>query len=716
MLDSEYHEDWRHGRPLPVSGEWPPRHAGKQHSLLSIAAGKELRPENDAATRHRLARLQRRDVPPALADDFEQATDEADYFENARFSYDDSAQAEWLSRDETGLADEAAAASGPASAPMRGGIARSKRLIAACGILGAAIGGLVALSLPARYDATTELQFTAGSAATGAGIADQLRIATSGIVLNKAIDKLGLANDPDFNGAAGDGGFVALARSLILRSDGAAASDAGQRHALAASHLADGLSVGLGSGPATIAITAHTGNGEKSALIANTVAAAFLETAAAIQAKAVTQTKQAAAPDDAARKLDVFLANHGLTSADGRAAADALLKLDGQLTAARARTAEIRNKVGQVRALGVDAAAGGGLPQEFESGAMSELRAQYLAIKRESDRAEARLGPRNPERIALDTQLSGARDRIAAELRRIVAALQGELKEAVQAEQDLASRLAQTKLAADDIATLRSLREAAGTAEVPASQSHEAAAAPADGIRIVARAYAPLEPSGPPRLAITLAGLLLGIGAGIGLGAARGERRPAEATGSNQPETTETAATGGRLAVDAPVSAVRQAMPVQHSIDAGGAELSSPETAETPYALETAMYPVYADQMHPFASQQSGDYPQPHFQPHSYATQPMMPQPMPMGVPYVYTPYAPAHLWQAQQAVPLGYYPYPQPPYGARTAYPQQMPALAAAQNGAADQASLEEIRASLREFREAVRELTESRSRRRHF
>ena len=102
-------------------------------------------------------------------------------------------------------------------------------------------------------------------------------------VLNKVVDKLGLADDPDFNGAAGDGGFVALARSLILRSDGGAAADAGQRHALAASHLADTLTTGRGSGPAAIAITASTSDGEKSALIANTVAQAFLDTVAAMQ-------------------------------------------------------------------------------------------------------------------------------------------------------------------------------------------------------------------------------------------------------------------------------------------------------------------------------------------------------------------------------------------------------------------------------------------------
>ncbi|MBN9245749.1 MAG: hypothetical protein J0I98_23540 [Mesorhizobium sp.] len=721
MLNSKHREDWRPERPLPAFGSTSPGVTNERGSLLHAIDAEASWQDEDAAARHRRARLMRetwQDRSPSPAEDIAHEPSDPNDFEDAGF-YADLSQAEWPWPEDSALAGEAVASATtqpetpvPAAGESpRIGVARSKRLIAACGLLGAAAGGLVALSLPTRYEATAEVQLAA--AATGAGIEDQVRIATSGIVINKVVDKLGLADDPDFNGAATDGGLIGLARALILRSDGAAASDAGQRHALAASRLADSLTTRRGSGPAAIAITADTGNGEKSALIANTVADAFLDTAAAMQSTPAAKTA-GPATDGAAHKLDVFLANHGLTSANGLAAADALLKLDDQRTAARARTADINGKIAEMRTLGADA---GGLPQEFESGAMGELRRQYLAIKRESDRAAAQLGPRNPERIALDTQLSGARDRIAAELRRIVTSLQGELKEAVQAEQALASRLAQTKLADDDIATLRTLRDAAGNAEARSTEQPgaEIAAPPNGGMRIVAKAYAPQEPSGPPRLAITLAGLLLGIGAGFGLSAGRGRRETADDTGEDRAPTIRMASAGNPPDVEAVVATVRQAMPARDPIDAGGAELSSSEPAESPSFLETAMYPVYPDQMSPFAAPQPGDYPRQPYPPYPYAAQPVMP--MPMGVPYVYTPYAPAHLWQAQQAVPLGYYPYPQPPYGPRmAAYPQQAPAEAAQNITTADRASMEEIRASLREFREAVRELAESRSRRRSF
>ncbi|MGN6145842.1 MAG: succinoglycan biosynthesis protein exop, partial [Mesorhizobium sp.] len=461
-----------------------------------------------------------------------------------------------------------------------------------------------------------------------------------------------------------------------------------------------------------------------------TVAEAFLATAATMHSGPQV-SGAAGTTDEAAKKLEVFLAQHGLGSGDANAAADALLKLDDQLSAARARTTELNGKIAAMKAVGVDAAMGGGLPQEFESNAMAALRTQYLAIKRESDRAGAQLGPRNPERIALDTQLAGARDRIAAELRRITASLQATLKEAVQAEQGLAARRAQSGLDANGIATLRTLRDAARQAAAEARPGYSDDLRDAtNGASVVTKAYAPLEPSWPSRLPVTLAGLLAGLAAGAGIGAVRGRRRTRagdadENTGSMRQATgsfgEDRAPAAPAPAIENLISAVRRAPPAQEPIDAGGAEPVPTETAETPYPLEDTMYPVYADQMHAFAPRQPGDAPQQPFQPpvyaapHPYGTQPAMPQ---MVQPYVYTPYAPAYLWQPQPPMPIqaGFYPYPQPAQP-MSGYPQPARTEAApAATAAADQASLEEIRASLREFREAVRELAESRTRRRYF
>lgn len=717
MRNSENRHDWRYEPAEPAFAE--ARHASNDEpgSLLSVA-GNAMR--DDAAARHRLARMAREAEEadrPALPDDLEEPIAGGAAMANEN-------RTEFLP-DNDAPAQPRAVLPGT-QRPAAGGIALSKRLIATCGILGTMAGGLTALSLPARYDATAELRLAAGgSAATFAGMDDQFRVLTSGIVLNKVVDKLGLADDPAFNGSAAAGSFLSLARSLLLRNDGGAASDAGHRHTMAASHLADSLSVARGSGASTIAITSSTGNGETSALIANTVAETFLSTTAAIHAEP-QDGGAAGVADHAAQRLEVFLAQHGLASGDPTAAAAALLKLDDQLSAARARSADLNGKIAAMRTTSVDAAVGGGLPQQFESGATATLRAQYLAIKGESDRATARLGPRNPERIALDTQLAGARERISAELRRIVASLQDELKQAMQTEQALASRLAQAKLGAEEIATLRTLSQAArqAAARVEPGRNENAVEA-ADSAGIITKAYAPLDPSGPPRLPITLAGLLLGLAAGFGIGAVRDNRqsgRSGQTTAAGPIAGWDDGAAVPAPDTEALISAVRRALPARDPIDAGGAEPIPTETAETPYPLEDAMYPVYADQMSPFAPQQPGDCPLQQFQPPAYAppqpygAQPAMAQAMPQGA-YVYAPYAPAYMWQAQPPMPAGFYPYPQPPQRMQ-AYPQpalpQPPSREASQ--AVDQVSLEEIRASLREFREAVRDLAESHSRRRFF
>ncbi|MGN6534296.1 MAG: hypothetical protein ACTHKQ_01025 [Mesorhizobium sp.] len=309
--------------------------------------------------------------------------------------------------------------------------------------------------------------------------------------------------------------------------------------------------------------------------------------------------------------------------------------------------------------------------------------------------------------------------------------MQGTLKEAVQAEQGLAARRAQSGLDANGIATLRTLRDAARQAAAEARPGYSDDLRDAtNGASVVTKAYAPLEPSGPSRLPVTLAGLLAGLAAGAGIGAVRGRRRT-RAGDADENTGAMMQATGGSgedrspappaPAVESVISAVRRASPAQEPIDAGGAEPVPTETAETPYPLEDTMYPVYADQMHAFAPRQPGDAPQQPFQPpvyaapHPYGTQPAMPQ---MVQPYVYTPYAPAYLWQPQPPMPIqaGFYPYPQPAQP-MSGYPQPTRTEAApAATAAADQASLEEIRASLREFREAVRELAESRTRRRYF
>ncbi|RUV55143.1 succinoglycan biosynthesis protein exop [Mesorhizobium sp. M5C.F.Ca.IN.020.29.1.1] len=623
------------------------------------------------------------------------------------------------------------------------GIARSKLLIVAMTILGATLGVAIALSTPKKYEATAELivdprdlkltdrdltQSVVASDATLAIVENQVRVLTSGTVLNKVVDKLNLVNDPEFNGQGSDGlGVMTLIRSILSRNDGPGVGQ-GRRRALAVANLAESLSVERGGKTFVISVSATTQNGEKSALVANTMTDVFLQTFGQIQSETAGRaTNELTGRLDelrkgvevAERKVEDFRAAHDLVDAQGHLISDdEMLKLNQQLAIARARTLELNARAASARSIDVNSVLSGTLPEEINSNTMSELRSQYAALKQEADRAAIRLGPRHPELQALNAQLAGSRERIAGELRRIASSLQVDLRRAVQLEQDLASRLAQLKVRSGDInsdlVTLRELeREAAAKRSVyeqyllRAKETGEQKDINTANINVISRAFAPLEPNGPSRAVTVLAGLLAGLASGVGLGAMRGayaslrdtaNSRPRRRTDERRfedkayqaspPPVPPVEATRHSGPINALLSAVSRIVPRKARSEASRSS-DSPANGASAVAGGAKRDPVKQQAMYPAPPMQA--YAQP-----------------PMGYP-----------WQMQPP-PAGY---PYPPAMAPHAgpYPQQQSAYPRASSddanhaskAAEQQASIEEIRASLREFREAVRELSESRSRR---
>ncbi|RWK98697.1 MAG: succinoglycan biosynthesis protein exop [Mesorhizobium sp.] len=704
MVDRQNREDWKRERSLLALGQ--ALRGEEEPSLVAIGGGARWR--EDAATRHRRARSRREgrthpefSATPELsandetwfqADDASASaarmppeTDDAADAGHAQARQREEPLAAGVSEDRRSDADSRYAAFEPRHAafepryadeepryaddeqrssreeddrwkplidPMQvvRGIARSKLLIVAMTILGAALGVALALSTPKKYEATAELivdprdlkltdrdltQSVVASDATLAIVENQVRVLTSGTVLNKVVDKLNLVNDPEFNGqGAGGLGMMTLIRSMLSRNDGPAAGE-GRRRALAVANLAESLSVERGGKTFVISVSATTQHGEKSALIANTMTDVFLQTFGQIQSDTAGRaTNELTGRLDelrkgvevAERKVEDFRAAHDLVDAQGHLISDdEMLKLNQQLAIARARTLELNARAASARSIDVSSVLSGTLPEEINSNTMSELRSQYATLKQEADRAAIRLGPRHPELQALNAQLAGSRERIVGELRRIASSLQVDLRRAVQLEQDLASRLAQLKVRSGDVnsdlVTLRELeREAAAKRSVyeqyllRARETGEQKDINTANINVISKAFAPLEPNGPSRAMTVLAGLLAGLASGVGLGAMRGAYASLRESADSRPR--------------------RRA-----------------EQRRTP--IEDKAYKAS-----PPVPPHAGPHPQQH--------------------------YRQASSDEADQAW-----------------------------KAAEQQASIEEIRASLREFREAVRELSESRSRR---
>lgn len=637
-----------------------------------------------------------------------------------------------------------------------GRIANSKLLIASTTLVGALLGVAIALSTPRHYDALAEVlidprdlkiverEITAPglpSEATLAIIENQARILTSGPVLAKVVEKLNLVSDPEFNGQGGSRftdllNPIALVRSLLSRSD---APDNSRIETRAAVALADKVTVERTGKTFILNVNVATEDAEKSALIANTLVDSYIEAAGRLQSetagRATTELTSRLEElrrgvEQAEDRVETFKAENDIVDPQGRSIADdEIVKLNDQLSVARARTLELDSKAASARQLDVNSVVSGGLPEGTSSSVLTELRAQYASIKQAVDNAAVRLGPRHPQRQALEAQLEGARDQISAELRRIVASLQVELRRAVELEQDLAARLAQLKVRRgstnQDLVRLRELERDANSKRavyesflLRARETGEQQDINTANISVISRASAPLDPSGPSRAMIAGTGMVLGFMAGIGLAGLRGalDGLRASAAARRGPRRRDDDPTPERAA-DEPSTAQPP-------------EPAATSSTETDEANMYARYPQHpapqaGHSNPPAAAYQPAGHWQPGY-PAAYPEQPAQEQP-PQQAHWQSPPpawpgeapwagYQPPHPGWPQPS-PQGYPPqpsqqaYPQP-QGAQQPYaPPPQAAQPDSQQSIRD--SIEEIRAAVQECREAVRQLADKHSRR---
>ncbi|MDP3896082.1 MAG: GumC family protein, partial [Mesorhizobium sp.] len=415
------------------------------------------------------------------------------------------------------------------------GIVRSRGIILAATVAGALIGVAIAISTPKKYESVAELlvdprdlkivdrEITSSglpSDATLAIVENQVRVLTSGNVLEKVVDKLNLAADPEFNGQASGFGIRSIVdeiRSILSRDE---KGEGDVRRALAIQNLGESLSVERTGKTFVVSVGATTEDAKKSALIANTLTEVFLQTYGDIQSGSAGRASDELTSrlvelqtslEAAERKVEAYKAENDIADAGGRLISDdEMVKLNDQLSIARARTIELNARAASARNLDLNAVVGGELPEQIASPVMAELRSQYAVSKQEVERLSVRLGPRHPERLAAEAQLAGARDSMASELRRITSSIQIELKRAVQLEQDLASRLAQIKArqsgVSEDLVTLRELeREAAAKRAVyesfllRARETGEQRGMNTANMSVISIAQPPLEALGPSR-------------------------------------------------------------------------------------------------------------------------------------------------------------------------------------------------------------------------
>lgn len=205
-----------------------------------------------------------------------------------------------------------------------------------------------------------------------------------------------------------------------------------------------------------------------------------------------------------------------------------LVRLNEELIMARARTAEVQAKYTALLQHGGEGMDEKQLGELAQSGLITQLRTQLAQVIREEDSLSSRFGPSHPSVVKIRAEKQGLSSQIDNEVRRITATLKNELDVAKSREQSLEASLKAASLKAtgqkSEYVELRELqREAESDKAVYESmlQRMKQAAAQetwkATDFRVVAKAVPPLTSSQPKTKLLALAGLSFGFGIGIGL-------------------------------------------------------------------------------------------------------------------------------------------------------------------------------------------------------
>jgi uncharacterized protein involved in exopolysaccharide biosynthesis len=555
-------------------------------------------------------------------------------------------------------------------------------------LIGGVVGAAYALSMPKIYSASTQLivdprqvklvdrdltpEFLGNDAALSI-VDSQLESVLSTPVLKRVITKLNLDQDPEFSGSGNNGialfDGIAFVRSLF---NGETALDTSERETL----ISLRESVWASRTPKTFVFTigADSQSPNKAAEIANALSEAFIESQNEKQSNAAKQASSALdgqlgelqeAVESAERRAEDFAQSNNLRRVEGLTLSDTnLVATSNQLTEARAATIRAETLANEARQVTLNDAVNGGLPAELATTALSTLRSQYAALVQNAASLEAALGPRHPRLEQAIATREAARDEIAAELKRIVAGTQANLRRAVQNEQEIAASLARAKSEAgqdgDALIKLRELEAEIAAARtvyqnalLRSRETNQLSELSSVNVSVLAEADAPSSPSSTSRKIIAAGGMMGGFMLGLGLAFIAGLRDNFTSNGSPQSPSPSTPRGGSRS------KRTKRNETYQQGISPARSTQSSSLTASA--ESEKNMYP--GAPYYPYAAAQQPDAQTPSMQ----QQQPQMPSYVPMQ-PHGYPAYGhPPHM-QVQSMQP------PQPQAGYGHHYPQQAP------------------------------------------
>lgn len=407
-------------------------------------------------------------------------------------------------------------------------------------MIAALIGAVAAVGatrlLTPRFTATTELTIApsnlliapndlyAANIQSDSQILDvesKMRMISSGNVLRRVVDVLALKSDPELAGKPPLFGLLGIFDQSQPSSSGADIAAA----------LAKRITVTRQERSYVVSLSVWASEAALAARLANAVADTFREEVVRADAERVGRAAQGltarlgeikAAAIEAEDRVEAFRRDHGLQQNTSRQAlsAEALERMSGKLTDAKARLAEAEARYAEVsRAVSQHGAQGGGVQSQTLAG----LLADAAALRRQVAVLSKTLGPRHPSLTSVLTEADALAKAIRSETERLRRTARIEVDQASKALDALTgeTRLLRGSVSIDDQAQvkLRELeREASAktalyqTFLTRAGEAAQRQQIDATDVRVITSAAAPSRPTWPPRPIVAAAvGMLLGL-------------------------------------------------------------------------------------------------------------------------------------------------------------------------------------------------------------
>ena len=333
-----------------------------------------------------------------------------------------------------------------------------------------AITGLAVSQLTPLYRATAYVLLdqrqnnVTGAEAVVAGLSNdptsienQVQILRSRALAGEVVDKLDLANDPEFSGSDEEeepSGITAwLSPSRIAEWLnvspwlGANAAPSEEEEAAAATfdprddlinRVLGSLTVSAQGRSSAIAVTFTAKDPEKASKLANTLAAAYVEDQLTVKSEATQKASEwlaerleevAAQTQNAERTVEQYKVTNNLTDSSNGASItqQQLSALNTQLISAQADLAQQEAKFSQVAAM-KESGRSADISQAVASSLISQLRQQETEVLRQEAELASRYGPLHPKVLDLQSQKQNLATKIDEEVRRVVETVQNDVE------------------------------------------------------------------------------------------------------------------------------------------------------------------------------------------------------------------------------------------------------------------------------------------------